>query len=276
MVLFDLATPAPGTYGRDAIAGGAGDDVIFGQFGDDWIAGDASLLDPFGNPTVDLTDGFPASTLPDAAGPGTDGDDYIEGNAGNDTIFGGLGQDDLIGGSSSMYGLTAAERADGSDTIYGGAGTITTRYTPGDASAEGHARDADVILGDNGNIYRILSGPGVFARFIYDSYSPALQIRIRAVQLLDYTYGGGAGDLGAADLVHGEDGDDTIFGMTGNDVLFGDAGDDDVYGGAGSDRIYGGNGVDGLLGDDGIMLTSRNGLHRAAQRPVHRRRETSW
>ena len=38
-------------------------------------------------------------------------------------IFGGLGQDDLIGGSSSLYSLTRpAQRPDGADMIFGGAG----------------------------------------------------------------------------------------------------------------------------------------------------------
>ena len=82
----------------------------------------------------------------------------------------------------------------------------------------------------------------------------------RAFEFLDATPGGADTDLGSADLIFGEDGDDTIAGMVGDDVIFGNAGDDDLYGGAGSDRIYGGNGEDGILGDDGRILTSRNGL----------------
>ena len=52
---------------------------------------------------------------------------------------------------------------------------------------------------------------------------------VRAVELLDYTPGGSdfdaagaAGDIGAADEIHGESGDDTVYGMEGDDILFGD------------------------------------------------------
>ena len=257
--LFDHSdTAAPGTYGNDVIAGGAQDDVIFGELGDDWIAGDSSVLDDLGNPTWDMVG--TGRTVEYWAGPGTDGDDYIEGNGGDDTIFGGLGQDDIIGGSSSLFSLNDRTlRTNGRDVIYGGAGTRIDRYFDGDNSAERHARDADVILGDNGNIYRLV-GPSGYLRFNYDTYSGVLAIVPRVFEFLDYTPGGAPDDLGSADLIHGEDGDDTIAGMAGNDVLFGDAGDDDVYGGGGSDRIYGGNGEDGILGDDGRILTSRNGL----------------
>ncbi|MBM4047706.1 MAG: calcium-binding protein, partial [Planctomycetes bacterium] len=79
-------------------------------------------------------------------------------------------------------------------------------------------------------------------------------------EFLDYTFGGGITDRGAADVLHGEAGDDVLYGMTGNDVLFGEGQDDDLIGGTGSDKLYGGSGVDGLLGDDGLILTSRNGL----------------
>ena len=52
----------------------------------------------------------------------------------------------------------------------------------------------------------------------------------------------------------------------GNDVLFGNGQDDNIYGNSGYDRIYGGSGDDGILGDDGLLLTSRNGSDRTAQR----------
>ena len=82
--------------------------------------------------------------MADHGGVGTDGDDHVEGGSGSDLIYGGLGQDDLIGGSSSLFGLTAAaQRADGSDWIFGGAGTRIGANDPGDPSADGHARDAE-------------------------------------------------------------------------------------------------------------------------------------
>jgi Ca2+-binding RTX toxin-like protein len=243
-----------GNAGNDYLAGGAGNDVAFGQAGDDTIQGDGSITLDVGTPAA------PGQSAEDAAGAGTDGDDYAEGGGGNDLIFGDLGQDDLIGGSSNLFGQAgAAQRGDGSDAIFGGAGARIARNDPGDSSPAGHARDADTILGDNGNIYRVLGAGGNPLAFAYDSYGPS-KVAVRAVSLLDYTPGGGAGDLGGADVVRGEAGDDEVHGQTGNDVLLGDGQDDDLYGESGSDRISGGAGEDGVLGDDGRIQTSRNGL----------------
>jgi Ca2+-binding RTX toxin-like protein len=263
-------------YGADRIAGGADDDVIFGQLGDDFLQGDGSIsiqVDaermPDGN--LDVTASVEAVA---------DGDDYIEGNGGNDIIFGNLGQDDLVGGSSSLFGGLIGDerlRPDGQDLIFGGAGTDIDRNHAGDLVANGHARDADVIAGDNANIYRLV-GAGQYLSFNYDFLDPARQLADpsgldfsdqwivpRAVQLLDYTQGGpdydlaALGDNGAADEIHGEAGDDFIYGQVGKDILFGDGQDDDLIGGWGHDWISGGMGDDGILGDDGRLWTSRNG-----------------
>jgi Ca2+-binding RTX toxin-like protein len=207
-------------------------------------------------------------------------------------MYGGLGQDDMIGGSSDLFGLiTAATRPDGSDTIYGGAGIDTGRNHTGDATvdssgvintvATGHALDADFLMGDNADVFRLVQGGAsrttptdpkdVYRVFGYDNYAGTLRIVPRAMKQLDYTLGGAdyAGgsyvngvanaDNGAADLIHGESGDDIIFGMAGSDVLFGEGQDDDIVGGYGHDWISGGTGQDGILGDDGLIATSRNG-----------------
>ena len=258
------ATPLLNTSGDDYLTGGADDDVIFGQLGNDVTQGDAAMtLNADGAADLAVLDALKL-THQSVADRLTDGDDYIEGNGGDDLIFGGLGQDDIVGGSSSLFGLSeAALRPDGADTIYGGAGTDVARDTLGDLTAEGHALDADVILGDNGNIYRLVGtnavATGNFLTFNYDNYGAATIIP-RAFEVLDYTLGGDAGDLGAGDVLHGEAGDDVVHGMSGNDVIFGEGQDDDLYGGVGHDRLYGGAGEDGIIGDDGKILTSRNGL----------------
>src|SRR5262249_62065017 len=127
--------------------------------------------------------------------------------------------------------------------------------------AMGHARDADFMMGDNANVFRLVQGGASgtnptdikdkFLTFIYDNYDTSqtpLRIIPHAMQQLDYTLGGadytkgtysggiadpdGAGpkaaDNGGADLIHGESGDDIIFGMTGSDVIFGEGQDDDI------------------------------------------------
>jgi len=258
IILFDHSdAPAPGTFGNDTMAGGAQNDTVLGQLGDDLIQGDAS--------TAEIIS-FANGVLNPSIGAASDGDDYIEGNGGADLIFGDFGQDDILGGSSDLFGLTtAALRPDGADVIFGGAGTETGRNHLGDLTNGGHARDADVIIGDNGRIFRIVGTNAVptaaFLIYNYDNYLGGLRIIPRAVDLLDYTPGAtGAGDRGAGDLIHGEAGDDSLWGVTGNDVLYGEGQDDDVLGGAGNDWASGGTGDDAVLGDDGKVITSRNGL----------------
>jgi Ca2+-binding RTX toxin-like protein len=294
-------------YGADVMAGGADSDVMFGQLANDLMQGDGSIgTAPDAGPNTQAIlvtdDGIPDTgetlyfNIPEAV---SDGDDYLEGGGGGDLMYGGLGQDDIIGGSSALFGLITEEmRPDGSDAIFGGAGIDIARNDIGDATedletgvittvAGGHVRDADFIMGDNANVYRLVEGGADgtvpddpsdnFLTFNYDTYEadadPNTYDRIipRAMVQLDYTLGGadfaggaytawGAAndDNGAADLIHGESGDDVIFGMTGSDVIFGEGQDDDIVGGYGHDWISGGTGRDGVLGDDGLVLTSRN------------------
>jgi Ca2+-binding RTX toxin-like protein len=258
----DAATAAD-RYGDDYIAGGAGDDTIFGQLGNDTIQGDGS---------IDLTVGARRDANGDLVLNGsveaaTDGDDYIEGGGGSDVVFGNLGRDDIIGGSSSLFSLdTKQRRPDTADLLFGGAGTKAGRN---DDTAL-HGRDSDNIVGDNGDILRLVGtnggAGGQYLAFTYDNYGEAVKLLPRAVRLLDYTPGGPdlvpgslTGDVYGNDELHGEAGDDTIYGGAGNDVIFGDAGDDDLIGGWGHDWISGGTGIDGILGDDGRIFTSRNG-----------------
>lgn len=273
----------PREFGDDYIAGNADNDILFGQLGEDVLAGDGSVddADPgLPGPTSMLT--TTDAGLPDTGGTlyfnvfesHDDGDDYIEGNGGSDLIYGGLGQDDIIGGSSDMFGLdTPAKRPDTGDIIYGGAAN-PDRLTRNDFTADNgdiiadvdrHAVDADVILGDNGNIYRIVgtnnTDSGSFLTYNYDAEDPArgdLRIVVRAIDRLDYDPDLANPSIGGNDLIHGESGDDMIHAMIGNDIAFGEADDDDIYGEAGMDWLSGGTGQDGVLGDDGLISTSRN------------------
>ena len=199
--LYDQDATLPGTWSDSDLAGGAGDDVLFGQLGNDWIQGDSAVIDDLGQVLVDVqtresvTDH--RNSVQDRAGLGTDGDDYAEGNGGDDVIWGDLGQDDLVGGSSDMYSLVlASQRPNGIDTIYGGAGMRTVIDDPGDISSVGHAQDSDAILGDNGNLYRIVGAFGsslrdatgepaaTFLAFAYDNYSTFERIVPRSWSVL--------------------------------------------------------------------------------------------
>ncbi|MCI0346810.1 MAG: hypothetical protein L0221_15415, partial [Chloroflexi bacterium] len=264
-----------GSFGGDRIAGGAGDDLIFGQLGDDVVQGDGEIAD-----AAAQAKDFAGAIAPVEAA--SDGDDYIEGGGGSDAVYGNLGQDDIVGGSSGLFGLSsAAERPDGTDTLFGGSGARTGRNAQIDSGNAGsialdqlHARDSDVIVGDNANIVRLVGTNGAdgggFLEFQYDQGRGAQRIVVRGVELLEYTAGGpdfrpdlfpdGAAplvDVGGGDTLHGESGDDFLYGMVGADVLLGGSQDDDLIGGWGHDWASGGTGIDGLLGDDGRIFTGR-------------------
>ncbi len=254
--LFDHSENAdPSTWGDDLIAGGADADRLFGQRGDDTVLGDGEIdFDAVGGPVaIDL-------------GTVADGNDYIEGGGGSDILIGGLGQDDLIGGSSLLFlgescGDPDGERLiDDADTIYGGTSNDTARNSFGAGGDNRFARDADVILGDNGTIYRIVAdGAVVTNEWDLTGTESTERVEVRAIEYLAYTPGGSASDIGGNDFIDGEAGNDIIHGQSGDDTIYGGAQDDDIIGGAGSDWISGGTGVDGILGDDGKILTSRNG-----------------
>src|SRR4029079_19533010 len=131
-------TAAANNFRNDYIAGGPGDDQIFGQLGNDVIQGDGSIDLP--HDVGASRNGLGELVVFASVESSTDGDDYIEGNGGNDVIFGNLGQDDIIGGSSSLFSLAGpAQRPDGGDLIFGGAGTDVARSDAGDGT---HGRDS--------------------------------------------------------------------------------------------------------------------------------------
>jgi Ca2+-binding RTX toxin-like protein len=259
-IILDHAYGTDGSlFGNDQLVGGAGDDVLFGELGDDQMHGDATLpVTVAADGTIDRTALRATATalfttnlwIGDAA----DGDDYLEGNGGADLIFGGLGQDDIVGGSSSLFGLTdRLQRPDGADAIYGGNGTQADDQSAGDSSPNGRARDADVIMGDNANIIRLVGINGVnlgaFLTFQYNT-TGTLRIVVRGFDLLDYTIPAATSDIGAADKIYGEDGDDTLHGEVGDDLMYGNGNDDNLYGGQGDDNLFGGAGDDSISHSD--------------------------
>ena len=288
-----------GTWGNDYLAGGADDDMVFGQLGDDVIQGDGSIESAVagtGHAGAAHTAG-PGVTVVASFEAASDGDDYVEGGGGCDVIFGNLGQDDLIGGSSSLFSLDVRElRPDIQDHIFGGAGTQLDRNDTdagvATTDAARHARDADVIVGDNGDIIRIVGTNRVdgmlldptkpYLTYGHDTHATPLRLVVRGVRLHDYSpfgddfyisnnpnspafYTAVTNDprrntnIGGADRLWGESGDDEIHGETKADTIFGGADDDRLHGESGADWLSGGTGTDGILGDDGLLLASRGG-----------------
>ncbi len=215
IILFDQSTnPLPGTFGNDNLVGGANHDQLFGQMGNDRIRGDGIPTQPY-------------YLLYNH------GDDYIEGGAGQDTLYGDLGQDDIIGGSSSFFGTPlASDRPDGEDVIYGGTGAPLSSRDIQDIGSRMYYFDADVILGDNGQIFRLVGKNGSNTGPIFVPNHPSQLARV--FQFLDYN---STGNLGGADTISGASGNDEIYGMTGDDNLW-------LTGGGTNNSLYGGVGRD--------------------------------
>ncbi|MBK5565794.1 hypothetical protein [Ensifer sp. SSB1] len=299
---FDQGTAGVGSFGNDYIAGSEGHDEIFGQLGNDVIQGDGGIELAFAG-TSHVGASRTSGGVADPIGPLTviasfaaasDGQDYIEGGGGDDQLFGGLGQDDLIGGSSTFFSLTDANtRPDGDDYIFGGTGGEIDRNDldlPGDGTlaTARYARDADTMVGDNGNIVRIvgingvdinvngLSNQQLYVQFNYDVNDPARagaeRIVVRGVHLLDYTPGGPdfRPDLFSKTNPNNPayryefglwakidiGGHDEFHGETGDDIAYGGGGHDRIFGDAENDDLIGGWGNDwisGGTGQDGIL-----------------------
>jgi len=318
----DLGYSGADSFGNDYLAGSEDNDMLFGQLGNDILQGDGGIELAFAR-MVDDTDvtvhagasrspdgctGATGSQVCDYVGDldlvgsfeaATDGEDYLEGNGGDDIAFGGLGQDDIVGGSSSFFSLTSGLlRPDGDDILFGGAGTRAGRnddstVLPGALAASVHSRDADTLVGDNGNTIRIVGTGGTplnpttatsarYLTFVYDNYDnssggaydPNKKLIVRGVSLLDYTAGGPDFNPAKFNVVVGPgcNGSPTSgscsppiqrcytgAGVLGNGAdRFGDIGGrDEIHGEAGDDTGYTGCGDDVAYGDaqdDDIVL----------------------
>ncbi|HEV2414008.1 MAG TPA: hypothetical protein VGX27_04320, partial [Candidatus Dormibacteraeota bacterium] len=299
--------------GSNYIAGGGGHDMIFGGLGNDTIQAGSSIdfishpyvtggqggtSNAYGYASSCTSGGHPgAATLLQRVGAcrdannallinpsvsrGTDAGSYIEGGGGSNVIFGDGGQNDIIGGNSDFFGTgTPATRTSGSNTIFGGSGTLLDRAGKGDTSTQGHDTNADVVTANNAEIVRLVGTDGKygvgdggvqvaetgFLRYNYDNYSDTLpltqqaHIVVRGVTLLDNTPGGpdlarqlpgpqvtgakatnGVGDIGGTP--------ETIDGvnlMKGSEI-HGEAGDAFIYGGPANDVIFGGGQNDTII-----------------------------
>jgi Ca2+-binding RTX toxin-like protein len=161
-------------------------------------------------------------------------------------ISGMLSKADSIEGS--LYGDVLLGYG-GSDTIKGGAGFD---YMDGGAGAHDRAdfsssfKSLEVTL--NGATYVPVISPA------------AIEDRIRNIEDVATGFGNDkvTGD-GFANLLIGNDGNDTLAGSGGHDRLRGGKGIDSLDGGAGNDTLSGGADADGLSGSSGSDLLSGEG-----------------
>ena len=268
-----------GGGGADSITGGAGDDVLFGNAGADVIDGGA------GNDTLragagDEDDRFNAASFgASGALPLSEYDNGYAGGAGDDLIEGGAGDDIITGDDDSRVSTATGgmfdATADGSDTIFGGAGNDeihTGSWSDGDDGLSNISTgvQGDLAFGGDGN--DILRGAGGNDFLGGDAGNDDIGGGGGADSLVggagdDVLAGNGGDDVVSSgdgdDVATGGDGDDRIGGGLGNDRLSGDAGDDVLGAGLGDDTVEGGDGndlVNGGGGDD--VLTGGAGNDR--------------
>lgn len=286
-----------GGGGDDTIDGVAGSDRLLGEAGNDFLLGRAgadTLVGGQGNDTASGGDGDDRFF----AGSGDIGADVLVGGFANDLLAGGAGHDLLVGGSyigsAFEFGVTNAEIAAGSDTLFGGAGNDTLiggnlndtdsnqAFTTGEALLTDTSRNVafagtgddlifgsagqDVLGGGTGND-TIESGGGADTIFggRNDQNVTGTNDQITS----------GAGDdaifaSGGNDSIDAGDGADTIFGGSENDTINGGNGADDIFNGAGNDIVNAGAGADTIrsaAGDD--TLTGGGGNDTSIFRAGH-------
>jgi Ca2+-binding RTX toxin-like protein len=170
------------------------------------------------------------------------GDDYLRGDAGDDTLDGGAGEDALKGGTGNDVLLGGAgndmlEGFEGNDSIYGGDGyDMIAGGTGADVLDGGAGRDVLLLRQSTaGGYVNLATGKAHGSESEGDVISNFEDIR----------------GSGYADVLIGDEGNNTLNGEGGDDVLVGGGGSDSVFATTGRQRYFGGTGDDWLYGYDG-------------------------
>ncbi|MFI3156731.1 MAG: SdrD B-like domain-containing protein [Methylococcaceae bacterium] len=294
-----------GDWGEDSLQGGEGNDRLDGGDGMDFLQGDA------GNDRLI----------------GGDGLDFMQGGTGSDWLDGGYGMDFMWGGADDdTYVVDAdtdnvGENSDeGQDNVEATISYTLPDYVEnlkllGDFTLEpyvnaldgtGNTLDNNIDGNDGSNIVSGLDGQdtidgragndwlsgdggddnlygGDDAVYLYNGeggyegeegyYYTELAANADVISGQDGndSVDGGSGD----DQLYGSDGDDVLYGgddglgvdipmlesfvfLTNDDILDGGTGQDVMDGGSGNDALYGGDGEDDLYGGDDGLLNIRN------------------
>lgn len=250
--------------GYDTVDGGTGTDLVYGgEFLDTLYGGD-------GNDTLYGDYGFAPDPF---VGLWYNGDDdNISGGNGNDLAYGEWYTDVLYGnaGDDTLYGDFGGAGYGGSygwyDLLEGGTGND---FQSGDGGGDMYVFNgvedlgSDILVEADNQDVDILSFTG-FGYGIYvdlDVTEPQVVAEGHLTLTLSSSVGfENVNGTAYADVVlgndrdntlYGEDGDDLVMGFGGNDMLHGGAGNDSLHGGIGDDWLYGAVGVDELWGGPG-------------------------
>lgn len=212
--------------GHDVVLGADGDDSLIGGNGTDLLSGEAGNDTIEGGRNWDLLTGGAG----DDSLSGDNGDDEVQGGAGNDQIDGGLGDDLLIGGGGmdTLAGGAGSDLLNGLDPsgIYPGelvVGQIADRLRayldglqPGQMSPEVLAAynrvaddtanfepgtlqnpdvldggsDADILIGDGGDVMTGGNGQDEFSVYTYKGDNPVQITDYQADETLVLNYSG--------------------------------------------------------------------------------------
>ena len=253
-----------GTGAKETLTGNAGNDIIDGAGGGDTIDGgegfdtaafrtagggvNVSLAAQVGSDILisiealqgsDFGDTLTGSTLADKI-EGFAGNDLISGGTGADTLDGGDGNDTLIGGGGPDRFLGG----DGDDLIRVGLPDGTTPFSADGGDGIDTLSLADLPAPPSGQSYGVGLGTG-------DAQANSLGL----IENIEIVIGSAFADLmggnNGENTISGGDGNDTISGLEGSDSLVGDGGDDQILGENGDDHIEGGTGKDTLYGGSG-------------------------
>lgn len=250
-----------GGLGADRITGGSGDDFLRGGAGADVLSGGGGIdTADYGDKTGAVAvwlylDGVVTVTVDGVAEDTLWRIENVNGGAGADTLRGDDQANTLNGGDGDDLLSGGA----GVDVLDGGTGVDTAEYTYMTSSVQvALAGATNATVSVNGvaqdtirNIENLIGGFGADL-LTGDDRNNSLTGASGDDQLL-----GGDG----ADVLDGGDGVDTLIGERGDDVLRGGWGDDILRGGllvlgsltdGGSDQLYGDAGDDQLFGGDGL------------------------
>ena len=220
-----------GDGNANIIYAGSGDDWIYGRGGNDYLYGEAGNDVLYGNEGVDFLYGGDGA---DMLVGGTDWD-ILYGDAGKDSLYGNEGADYLLGGDDDDL-LMGGE---GADFLYGEGGFDTISYREAVAGVTVDLSNSSLntgeAAGDTISSVEAIDGSGFADLLSGDNNNNSIA-------------GNGGNDIlfgrGGIDTLLGGEGSDTLDGGTGNDLLYGGAGDDILTGGAGADLLNGDVGFD--------------------------------
>ena len=250
--------------GDDLLNGGAGADTLDANGGNDTLIGGAGADILNGGAGIDTADYSASSSAVNvnlATGSGSGGDaagdtlahiENITGSAGDDTLRGNAAANILIGNDGNDSFIAGA----GDDLLNGGAGADTLNANGGN----------DTLIGGAGA--DILNGGAGIDTADYSASSGAVNVNLATgngsggdaagdtLSYIDNIIGSNGDDTfrgnAAANILIGNDGNDSFIAGAGDDLLNGSAGADTLDANGGNDTLIGGAGADILNGGAGI------------------------